>query len=433
MWLIDSLYQKLEDCKFKISTDTRKIEIGSIFFALKGENFDANQFAQKAIENGSQWAVIDNENYQNSKTILVENVLETLQDLANFHRRKLKCKIIGIGGSNGKTTTKELMYSIISKQFETACTKGNLNNHIGVPLTLLGIKHSTEYAIVELGANKIGDIEELCKIAEPDWGLITNIGKEHLEGFGSLEGVAKAESELYYFLLKNNGVAFVNSDDEWLSRMASRLKNVITYSKNDNNADIFLSLINDFPQIEFEYQNFKIKSNLSGSYNFENIMAAVAVAHIAGVTVENIKAGIECYVPQNKRSQTIVSGSTYVFLDAYNANPSSMEKALENFSRVNYPQKIVILGDMFEMGDYATVEHENIYKLAKSFGFNKLLVAGEHFCNQAMIYGDVCYKSAEEINEVIKTMNLSNTAIFVKGSRGMAMEKSLEGIVDYNS
>ncbi|MCC6722750.1 MAG: UDP-N-acetylmuramoyl-tripeptide--D-alanyl-D-alanine ligase [Bacteroidia bacterium] len=430
---IELLYQKLQFCNFKICTDTRKIEPESVFFALKGENFDGNQFAEKAIANGSKWAVIDNEKYYNQNTILVNDVLQTLQTLANIHRNKMKCKIIGIGGSNGKTTTKELLYSVMSKQYNTICTQGNYNNHIGVPLTLFNIKNDTEYAIVELGANKCGDIEELCSIAQPDWGLITNIGKEHLEGFGSLEGVAKAESELYYFLLKNNGIAFVNVDDEWLSRMSSRLSNKIDYSKNNENSDIYCKLLSDYPEIIFEFKNTAIKSKLTGLYNFENIMAAVAIAHIAGVSIENIKHGIENYLPKNKRSQTIISGSTYIFLDAYNANPSSMEKSLENFARFDYPNKIVILGDMFEMGEYAYQEHKNIYKLAKSMGFDKLFVAGEHFCCQARENNDICFENASEINNVLKSLNLANTAIFVKGSRGMAMEKSLDGLFEYNS
>lgn len=429
---IELLYQKLQNCNFKISTDSRNIEIGSMFFALKGENFDGNKFAESAVNNGTIWAVIDDRRYENEKTILVDDVLQTLQNIANYHRRKLNCKIIGIGGSNGKTTTKELMYNIFIRQFKTVCTKGNLNNHIGVPLSLLTIKPETEYAIIELGANKIGDIEELCNIAEPDWGMITNIGKEHLEGFGDLEGVAKAESELYYFLLKQNGVAFVNDDDELLSRMASRLKNIVKYSGKDKNADIYCKLINDFPNIIFEFKTEQICSILSGLYNFENIMAALSVAHIAGVEIENIKEGIESYIPQNKRSQTIINGSTYIFLDAYNANPSSMEKALENFARNQYPKKIAILGDMFEMGNYAEQEHKIIYNLAKSYNFDKLLVAGEHFGLQAKSAGDIYYKNAAEINEFLKKIDLQNTAIFVKGSRGMAMENVLNGIFDYN-
>ncbi|NUM31572.1 MAG: UDP-N-acetylmuramoyl-tripeptide--D-alanyl-D-alanine ligase [Bacteroidetes bacterium] len=433
MFQLEIIYQKLVESKFKICTDTRKIEKDCVFFALKGENFDGNEFVKTAIENGAKYAITDNKNYENNNIIYVKNVLETLQKLANYHRHKLNCKVIAIGGSNGKTTTKELMYSVFSKQFKTTCTKGNLNNHIGVPLTLLSIDFDTQIAIIELGANKAGDIEELCNISEPDWGLITNIGKEHLEGFKSIEGVAKAEGELYNFLMLKNGVAFVNLDDECLCNMAKKLKNVYWYSAKDKNANLFYNLIQDLPEIVFEFNGFQIKSNLTGFYNFENIMAAIAVAHIAGVTTENIKCGIEYYKPQNKRSQIIKSGSTLVFLDAYNANPSSMEKALENFARINYPNKIAILGDMFEMGNFADDEHKNIYKLAKSLGFNKLVVAGLHFCKQAKTEGDECYKNAEEINLLLKNENLDNTAIFIKGSRGMAMENTLNGIINYNS
>jgi len=430
MPVIAELYKHYTESNYTISTDTRKIEAGSMFFALKGENFDANTFAKEALEKGANWVVIDNENYQQeSGTILVDNVLKTLQNLANYHRHQLKIPFIGIGGSNGKTTTKELLHAVLSQKFKTISTPGNYNNHIGVPLTILGIKPETEMAVIELGANRIGDIEELCLIAEPDYGMITNIGKEHLEGFGSLEGVAKAESELYYHLLKNNGLAFVNKDDEWLTRMASRLTKVNGYSCKNENTETYCQLVQDFPTIEFTYQSISFRSQLSGSYNFENIMAAVAIGQFFGLEAAQIKTGIESYVPKNKRSQIITHGTTMIFLDAYNANPSSMEKALENFARFNFPKKIAVLGDMFEMGEHAEHEHKLIYKYASSLGFDHLYVAGEHFKKQAFAKGMDGFDTAEEINILLKKENLENTAIFIKGSRGMAMEKVMEGIL----
>ncbi|MFM9945313.1 MAG: UDP-N-acetylmuramoyl-tripeptide--D-alanyl-D-alanine ligase [Bacteroidia bacterium] len=428
---IEQLHQYYTESNYTVSTDTRKIEPGSMFFALKGENFDANTFAKHALEKGAKWAVIDNPEFEQSAgTILVDDVLKTLQDLANYHRHQLKIPFIGIGGSNGKTTTKELVHSVLSQKFKTISTPGNYNNHIGVPLTILGIKPGTEMAVIELGANKIGDIEELCQIAEPDFGLITNIGKEHLEGFGSLEGVAKAESELYYHLLKSGGLAFVNKDDEWLIRMASRLTKVHGYSCKDALAETYCKLIEDFPTIEFEFENLKMSSQLSGSYNFENIMAAVGIGQFFGVPADLIKKGIEIYVPKNKRSQIITQGSTMIFLDAYNANPSSMEKALENFARFNFPKKIAVLGDMFEMGEHAEHEHELIYNYAVSLNFDHLFVAGEHFKKQALANGKDGFETAKEINVLLKDLNLKDTAIFIKGSRGMAMENVMEGIIE---
>ena len=429
---IHELYQLYIECNYTVGSDTRKIEPNSIFFALKGANFNANAFARQAIEGGAKWAIIDEPEFEiTGRTILVDDCLKTLQKLANHHRHQLKIPFIGIGGSNGKTTTKELVHSVLSQRYKTISTPGNFNNHIGVPLTILGIKPDTEMAVIELGANQIGDIEELCKIAEPDYGLITNIGKEHLEGFGSLEGVAKAESELYYHLLKSNGLAFVNLDDDWLTRMASRLTNVQWYATKTEKATTYCHLVKDFPNIEFTYNSLPINSLLSGSYNFENIMAAVAIGQYFEVSDQLIKQGIESYVPKNKRSQVITVGSTMIFLDAYNANPSSMEKALENFARFDFPKKIALLGDMFEMGTHAEPEHKLIYDYANSLNFDHLYVAGEHFKKQALANNKNGYNTAEEINVLLKTINLDHTAIFIKGSRGMAMENSLKGIIEF--
>lgn len=427
---IKDLYKLYINCDYKVCTDSRNIVGGSMFFALKGENFDANKFALEAIGKGAKYAVVDDVSLTNeSYCIYVEDTLKCLQDLANFHRRCLKIPFIGIGGSNGKTTTKELIQSVLSRQFKTYSTPGNFNNHIGVPLTILGIHPETEIAVIELGANRIGDVEELCLICEPDMGLITNIGKEHLEGFGSLEGVAKAESELYHYLLKNNGLAFVNQDDEWLMRM-SRSLNKWTYSAKKTDSKTYGKLIHDFPDITFSYHDLNICSKLSGSYNFENILAAVSFAEYFKIKPNLIKEGIEAYIPSNKRSQILTKGSTLFFLDAYNANPSSMEKALQNFSRFKYKKKIIILGDMFEMGDHSEKEHDLIYRFACELQTDELLVAGEHFNNQAIRKGGKHFKDAIEINTYLKKLDLSDTAIFIKGSRGMKMENALAGLTE---
>ncbi len=429
---IHEIYQLYLECNYTVCTDTRKIEPNSLFFALKGDNFNANVFARQALEGGAKWAIIDEPEFEIvGRTILVDNCLKTLQNLANHHRHQLNIPFIGIGGSNGKTTTKELVHSVLSQQYKTYSTPGNYNNHIGVPLTILGIHPDTEMAVIELGANRIGDIEELCQIAEPNFGLITNIGKEHLEGFGSLEGVAKAESELYYHLLKSESLAFVNKDDEWLTRMSKRLTKVYGYSCKIPTEESFFKLIHDFPTIEFEFENLKINSTLTGSYNFENIMAAVSIGQYFKIPLELIKKGIESYVPKNKRSQIITKGNTLIFLDAYNANPSSMEKALENFSRFDFPVKIALLGDMFEMGEHAQHEHELIYKYALSLNLDHLFVAGEHFKKQALANNKPGFDTAEEINEQLKHLDLEHAAIFIKGSRGMAMENSVKGVIEF--
>lgn len=428
----EELYRIYKECGYKVSTDTRNIAHGVVFFALKGERFNANSFAREALERGAAYAVIDEEAYvQDERTLLVQNGLTALQELATHHRNKLKIPVIGIGGSNGKTTTKELVHNVLSQKYRTLSTSGNFNNHIGVPLTLLSIQPDVEIAVIELGANRIGDIEELCRIARPDYGLITNIGKEHLEGFGSLEGVAKAESELYYHLWKSGGMVFVHAEDDWLMRMSKNIKRKHLYSRLDSSCDTYCILEQDFPEISFTFRSEHITSKLSGSYNFENIMGAVAIGQYFNVSESQIRQGIENYEPRNKRSQIIRHNGILVLLDAYNANPSSMEKAIENFSRFDAPRKIVILGDMFEMGEHAQREHEAIYRMARALKFDALMVAGEHFKSEAVKMGDRGFDNAQQINEILKQMPLEQAAIFVKGSRGMAMEKALEGIVPY--
>lgn len=414
-----------------ISTDTRKIEKGCLFFALKGERFNANTFAEQAIEQGAAYVVIDEAAFKKSdKFILVDDVLSFLQNLAKHHRQQLQIPVIAIVGSNGKTTTKELIHSVLSEKFVTLSTPGNFNNHIGLPLTLLMIKPEHQMAVIEMGANHLGENAFLCEIAEPNFGLITNNGKDHLEGFGSIEGVAKSNSELYYYLLKNKGLAFVNAHDEWLLRMATRLENKKTYSGNFKGKEIsadyaaFASQLQ--PNIEFNIQqSSNITSHLSGDYNFDNIMAAVALGLYFGMTEEEIKRGVEKYQPKNNRSQIIKTDKNTIYMDAYNANPSSMELALKNTAMMSNPNKVFVLGDMFELGAYAEAEHKNIIQLCKQLNLENVMLVGSEF-KKYNTSNYLCFETTQEAKEYISKTPLQDSFVFIKGSRGMKLETLLE-------
>lgn len=416
-----------------ISTDTRKIDDGCIFFALKGPNFNANTFAAEALNKGAKYVVIDEAVYKiNDHCILVDDVLKTLQDLAKHHRQQLKIPVVAIVGSNGKTTTKELITSVLSQKFNVLATAGNLNNHIGLPLTLLKLNKSHEIAVIEMGANHVGENAFLCEIACPDFGIVTNNGKDHLEGFGSMEGVTQSNSELYYYLLKNKGLAFVNANDEWLMRMASRLEKKITFAANDNNknaqADV-VGIANSLrPHIQFRIPNseFIIQSSLSGDYNFDNIMAAVAIGKHFGLNDEEIKKGVESYEPKNNRSQIIKKEKNTIYLDAYNANPSSMEASLRNFAANDFGNKVAILGDMFEMGEYAAAEHLNMIKLCESLKLEAVILVGEEFVKQNKNYK--AFNTTEGAKEYIINHPLTGKNVFLKGSRGMKLESILDVI-----
>jgi UDP-N-acetylmuramoyl-tripeptide--D-alanyl-D-alanine ligase len=420
-----------------VSTDTRTIKEGSLYFALRGPNFNGNTMAAEALQKGASYVIIDEAAYnKGNKYILVEDVLTSLQQLARYHRDRLKIPVIGIAGSNGKTTSKELIAAVLKKKFNTYATRGNLNNHIGTPLTLLELTPQHEIAVIEMGANKEGDNAELCNIANPDHGIITNIGKDHLEGFGSVEGVARASSELYLHLLKNNGLAFVNARDPLLLRMAARLSRKVTYAWETGEkveADCRGKLLEARPFIRFRMEGLQqdtesTGSHLWGEYNLDNIMAAVCIGRHFGVDAAHIKEAIEAYIPANNRSQIIKTETNTVFLDAYNANPSSMELALDNFSRMDLPNRVVIIGDMYELGDYSEKEHAHIVDLCKKYSFKQLILVGPSFAKNKDRIDCESFDDAAVLKDWLKKNPIRNSSVFLKASRGIKLENIVESL-----
>jgi UDP-N-acetylmuramoyl-tripeptide--D-alanyl-D-alanine ligase len=420
---IHSLFLKCSS----VSIDTRKIEPNSFFVAIKGERFDANTFAKEALAKGASYVIIDNkEFYIDERTILVEDSLTALQELSKFHRHYLKIPIIALTGSNGKTTTKELINVVLAKKYRTKATFGNLNNHIGVPLTLLSFSKETEIGIVEMGANHQKEIEFLCEIAQPDYGYITNFGKAHLEGFGGVEGVIKGKSEMYNYLIANNKSVFVNLDDA-IQEEKTRVMNRITFSQMNKNSNVFINKITANPFVVIETLGMVIKSNLIGLYNANNINAAITIGNHFGVAVQDIKDAIESYVPQNNRSQMLLKGSNEIILDAYNANPSSMEVALENFLQLDKSNKIVIIGDMFELGAESLEEHKAIVeKLNNHSEFQCHFVGKDFFANAIEKSNFHFYPTFEDFTKFLSATKLENQTLLIKGSRGMALERTLE-------
>lgn len=408
----------------QVCTDTRKISPNCIFFALKGDNFNGNKYAAQALEKGASYAIVDEEEFAGSdNTILVKNVLTTLQNLSQFHRNYCKAKVIGLTGSNGKTTTKELITAVLSKKYKTIATKGNLNNHIGVPLTLLSITPDTEMAIVEMGANHLNEIEFLCKLAEPDFGYITNFGKAHLEGFGSEEGVIKGKSELYDFLTSHNKSVFFNADDPIQKEKLSTVIKKFGYSQNDN--EFFnIKLIGADPFVKIAVGDIHITTQLVGSYNFTNCCAAILIGKYFNVEMDEIKKGIENYIPQNNRSQIIDKNGHHIILDAYNANPTSMKAALENFQQLKADYKVAFLGDMFELGKTAEKEHQEICNIATNMNFDQVFLIGENFFKTKSDCSK--FKSFDHLKETLNNKTLKNATILIKGSRGMALERILD-------
>ena len=408
-----------------VSTDTRKIKENDIFFALKGENFNGNTYAQKALDCGASLVIIDEEDYFiDQRTIVVDDVLNTLQRLASYHRKQCKAQVISLTGSNGKTTTKELINAVLSTTYKTIATEGNLNNHIGVPLTLLSIKLDTEIAIVEMGANHQKEISFLCSIAEPDFGYITNFGKAHLEGFGGVDGVIKGKSELYDYLISNKKSIFLNADD------SIQLEKLDTYIKKygfsiENSKYYNIALVEAQPFVTIEAEGTTMKSNLIGTYNFTNCCAAIIIGKYFNVDLSEIKKAIESYTPDNNRSQIIDKNGHYIILDAYNANPSSMKVALENFATLKKDKKVLILGDMFELGDSAKEEHQNIADLALDLIFEKVILVGENFNTTSTKY--IKLKNFDDLKIYLTESKLKpKSSILIKGSRGMALERVLD-------
>ena len=430
--LID-LYQKYGECS-GVSTDTRKIPSDSMFFALKGPNFDANTFAEQALEKGARYAVVDDPNVAiNDNILLVEDSLKALQSLANYHRKQLQIPFIGLTGSNGKTTTKELINSVLSLKYKTYCTQGNLNNHIGVPLTILAIQNDIEIAIIEMGANKQGDIKELVEICEPTHGFITNIGKAHLEGFGGIKGVRKGKGELFDWLAQNHQTIFVNVASTSTYEMAMErqgYKEIITYTTDTNRRfPTVVTMMEDSPFVKFiERDGGYYTSHLTGEYNFENMVAAIRIGQYFGVELPTACQAAADYIPNNSRSQFIQKGSNNVLMDAYNANPSSMAAAITYFNDLKADRKMVILGDMYELGDEATTEHELLGKLLAACNFDKILLVGklmENAIKEIPVMKALYFPDKFGLHTWLQDYPQTNMYILVKGSRGMSLESVL--------
>lgn len=412
-----------------VCTDSRAITPNCIFIALHGQNFDGNAFAQQAIQQGAMLAVVDNPNVATHGCFVVDDTLLTLQQLATYHREQLKTKIIAITGTNGKTTTKELLAAVLARKYNVLATKGNLNNHIGVPLTLLELTRDVEIAIVEMGANHPGDIDELVRIAKPDCGLITNVGRAHLAGFGSFEGVVNTKTEMYRYLVDNGGTIIYNDGNEILAEQVRKLlpKGAVAYSDVVSEADVvgggspYLTV-----RVRVEGCNplYEIKSNMVGSYNVENIVAAIAAGRYFGVEMDRIREALEGYFPQNNRSQYIETGKNTVIMDAYNANPSSMELAIRNFATISGASKLVILGQMLELGAYAGEEHRKVVKLLQQSELQNVFLVGKEFYGLQDNF--MYFEAVEECIGFISKNTLRGYTVLLKGSRGVKLEKLLE-------
>ena len=425
---IEELY-KIFTKSSGVNTDSRNINNNCLFFSLKGANFNGNEFAKSAIDNGAMCAIVDEKKYfhDNKKYIYVEDCLDSLQKLANFHRNKIGAKIIGITGSNGKTTSKELINSVLKTEFITFCTKGNLNNHIGVPLSLLEISVKDEFAIIEMGASQIGEIKLLSKIAEPNYGYITNFGKAHLEGFGSEEGVIKGKSELYDFLISSSGFIFYNSDDEKQSTILSKYRNKFGFSQKES--DLNYSVISDNPNIILNVKNTTIESTFYGSYNTQNIISAVTIGYYFGVSIEKIKEAISNYISSNNRSQIVKKSSNKIILDAYNANPTSMTLAIQSFDKSDFKNKILILGDMYELGKEEDKFHQEIVDCCETLVIDRVFLIGEIFSKTSFTEKFISCKNYKELVENKEFGCIINSSILIKGSRGVQLEKIVDFII----
>lgn len=409
-----------------VSTDTRKIEKGKIFFALKGEHFNGNLFAEEALRNGALLVIADEQHFEDhERLILVEHALLTLQQLAHHHRQMLNLKVLAIGGSNGKTTTKEVITLVLQNRYSVFATKGNLNNHIGVPLTLLSIPEGTEIAVVEIGANHLGETKLLCEIGAPDFGLLTNNGKDHLEGYGSIEGVRMGNGELYEYLRQHKGTAFVCADQPDLMERSSDLHRVTYGAKEDATYQGSIAAIFPFLKLKIGNEQHELETQLIGSYNFDNIMAAVAVGLFFGVAMEEIQKSIASYVPSNNRSQLLQKDDNTFILDAYNANPSSMQAALLNFTQMPVEKKILILGDMLELGSLSEQEHREMMESIETENFMKVILVGKEF-GKALNRSDtniLHFDSVMDLKKWFAGQHFSGCHILLKGSRLIGLEK----------
>lgn len=412
----------------QICTDSRKVKPGCLYFSLKGDHFDGNCFAADALVKGSAYAIVDDPSVvADDRYILVPDVLGFLQDLAAFHRSKLSIPVIGLTGTNGKTTTKELIQCVLKQKYKTVASSGNLNNHIGVPITLLSTEPATEILIVEMGANHPGEIAFLCNIAKPNFGLITNIGKAHLEGFGSIEGVIETKNELYTWIKHSNGKLFVNEDDELLKKLVEDYP-CFTYGTNWN-ADVCGLAANQERYLSVRWKTTdsddftNLSSHLSGNYNLYNILAAISIGTHFGLSKDQIKAGIESYFPDNMRSQWIETKDNVLFLDAYNANPSSMGLVIDHFVSLSLPHSIAILGDMFELGSHAAIEHLHIIQQTDRLGFEKVFLTGQQFYQFAPDFPHLFFENLNNLKDYLAQNQLKGCNILIKGSRGMQLEQ----------
>jgi UDP-N-acetylmuramoyl-tripeptide--D-alanyl-D-alanine ligase len=407
-----------------IQTDTRKLQKDDLFFALKGPNFNGNLFSRQALDQGAAYVVADEDLlFDDDRIIYVDDALETLQQLAKFHREQFNIPFIAITGSNGKTTTKELAHEVLSSQFKTYTTKGNLNNHIGVPITILKVKTDAQIAVIEMGANHLKEIEGYCQYAQPTHGLITNIGKAHLEGFGGAENVKKGKGELFEYIKQRNGTVFVNTDDDAVLELSRNLKDIIYYGSRGRN--ITGTILKKDPFLEVSVRNEdSIQTNLVGAYNLPNVLAAVCIGRYFKIDFEKIKKAIENYSPSNSRSQLMKIKNNTIILDAYNANPGSMAAAIENFAAMKGDKKILLLGDMKELGNDSQKEHEAIISLIDKYTWHNVVLVGKSFSENNHDY--ISFENSMQARDWFQKENIENAQILIKGSRSMQMEKVIE-------